>query len=111
MTIFADVGIGPSGSLESTARILGEILRIDFKEDVDGRYDEFPAYVADFEGARFALLGTPSPEDDLRDEPTNDFQLMVRPIVIDRGNPKRDVSEAIVSKISEDGRVDGWVLN
>jgi len=111
MTIFADVGVGPSGNLEDTARILGEVLRVEFKEDVDGRYDEFPAYVADFEGVRYALLGTPNPEDDLRDEPTNDFQLMVRPITADRGSPKRDVSEDIVSKISEDGRVDCWVLN
>lgn len=110
MKIFADIGIGPSGDLETTARILGEVLHVDFEADMDGRYDEFPAYIADSAGARYALLGTPRPEDDLRDEPTNEFQLMIRPITDNHGSPKKDVSDDVVSKLSGDGRIASWVL-
>lgn len=110
MKIFADIGIGPAGNLETTARILGEILHVNFEADADGRYDEFPAYIADSDGARYALLGTPNPEDDLREEPTNEFQLMIRPVMDDHRGPKKDISHDIVSRISGDGRIDSWVL-
>lgn len=110
MNIIANIGIGPSGDLETTARILSEVLHVDFEADTDGSYDEFPAYIADSGGSKYALLGTPDPEDDLRDEPTNEFQLMIRPISNNLGSPKKDVSDEFASKVSEDGRLAAWAL-
>ena len=110
MNIIANIGIGPSSDLETTARISAQVLHVDFEADLDGSYDEFPAFIADSNGVRYALLGTPHPEDDLRNEPTNEFQLMIRPILNDPKSPKKDISDEVVSKISEDGRVVSWAL-
>lgn len=110
MKLFADIGIGPFGDLEDTARILSEVLHVDFKSDVDSSYDEFPAYIANSNGAEYVLLGAPHSEDNIRDEPTNEFQLMIRSITDDHGSPKKDISDDVVSKISGDGRIASWVL-
>jgi hypothetical protein len=87
-----------------TASILGRILGgLEFVEDIQGRYDEFPAYVAEKDGYRYALLGVPAPEEEIRDNPTKDFELMLLPILPLTNATKIDVSDELILKISRDG--------
>jgi hypothetical protein len=109
--LFASVGITPIGELEATAKVLGEALGgLTFVEDKSGRYDEFPAYVAEREGLRYALLGPPAPEDDLRDEATDECQLMVDAISGEAG-PRSDISADLIAQIGRDGRLQSWPLD
>ncbi|CAI8776026.1 hypothetical protein [Pseudomonas chlororaphis] len=110
MKCFAHVGIRPHGTLLETAEVLGGVLAVSFVEDECRRYDEYPAFVAEVKNIRYALLGIPDPDDDLRDEPTDDFELVVEPISSLPQVKKADVSEALVSVIERDGRLTCWVL-
>jgi len=107
---FAHVGIQPNGTLSETARVLGDILSINFFDDEKGLYEEFPAFVAEVRNIRFALLGTPAQEDDLRENPTADFELIVQPIRPLSQVKNTDISEDLASIICRDGRLVGWVL-
>lgn len=110
---FGHVGIQPVGSLADTAKLLGEVLGgLAFVEDDRGRYDEYPAYIAEHNGLRYALLGVPAPEDDVRDSPSDDFALMIEPLVLQRGAPRpdADVSEETIKLIQSDGRLTCWAL-
>lgn len=110
MRKFANVGIGPVGSLGDTAEILGSIFGgLVFVEDEQRRYDEYPAFVTERDGLRYALLGVPAPEDDLRDEPTDDFALMVEPVSHGDGAVV-DISEDLIKRIQGDGRLQCWSL-
>lgn len=81
MNKFGYGGIKPQGTLAETAALLGRALgALDFQFDTEYRYDEYPAYLAERDGLRYALLGVPAPEDDVREVPTDDFQLMVKPV-------------------------------
>jgi hypothetical protein len=111
MNTFGHVGIDPIGALPETAALLGEVLGgLVFVEDTLRRYDEFPAFVAESGGLRFALLGVPDPADDLRDEPTNDFELMIEPVVVALGDAKTDISDQVMQRLRNDGRINCWSL-
>jgi len=111
MKKFAHVGIEPIRDLGVTAEVLGIALGgLAFVEDTRGRYGEFPAYVAEEEGLRYALLGIPAPEDDLREEKTNDFELMVEPALPSGDGPKADISNDLILRISRGGRLKCWSL-
>lgn len=100
------------GSLANTAKLLGEILGgLTFVEDDSGRYDEYPACIAEHKGSRYALLGVPSPEDDVRDHPSDDFELMIEPLVCLRGADSADESEETIKRIRLDGRLTCWALS
>jgi len=45
------------GGLADTAKTLGDTLGVEFEEDVDGRYEEFPAYLGRANHMQYALLG------------------------------------------------------
>lgn len=107
---FAHVGVTPLGTLSSTAALLGEILSVFFSEDSTRRYDEFPALVAETKGVRYALLGVPDPDEDLRDDPTDDFELIVEPVNPSSVAEKVDVSGELISLIKQDGRLVCWSL-
>jgi hypothetical protein len=66
--------------------------------------------VAEDEGLRYALLGIPAPEDDLREDKTNDFELMVEPALPMGSGAKADISNDLISRISKDGRLRCWSL-
>ncbi|MFZ6044714.1 hypothetical protein ACFW0H_01095 [Pseudomonas sp. CR3202] len=110
LRVYAHVGIKPVGTLSETAKVLGEILAVSFFEDKSGRFDEFPAFIAEATHIRYALLGNPDPEEDLRDDPTEDFELVIEPRDQTLTSQKADKSDELVSIISLDGRIDCWVL-
>jgi hypothetical protein len=108
---FGHVGIQPMGSLADTAKLLGEVLDgLVFTEDIRRRYDEYPAYIAEQNGVRYALLGVPAPEDDLRENPSDDFELMIEPVARQLVAPDADVSEETIKRIRSDGRLACWAL-
>ncbi|WP_148051316.1 hypothetical protein [Pseudomonas chlororaphis] len=108
---FADIGLTPVGSLENTATVLGDILGVTFKKDNEGTYDEYPAFLASTPTLKYALLGVPLPEDDLREEPSNDFNLLVSSIDDDSDLPEIDISEKLISLLIKSGVVQCWRLN
>ncbi len=111
MNMFGHVGIEPVGSLSDTATLLGDVLGgLVFSEDTQRRYDEFPAYIAEGNDLRYALLGIPDPDDDLRDDPTADFELMVEPLALHPADVKADISQQLIQKIRDDGRINCWSL-
>jgi hypothetical protein len=108
---FADLGVSPKGSLAETALILGEALgNIDFKLDTHGRFDEYPAFVAENGGLRYALLGIPCPHEDVRDEPHTDFALLVESVDSRVGEARENISIRLLSRIEGDGRLTCWQL-
>lgn len=108
----ADVGIVPVGGLQQTAELLGEVLGcFAFVEDVDGIFDEYPAYVAVVGDHQYSLLGPPAPEDDVRSEPSAHFQLKLEPVSYVEGEMNVDVAEGIISRITADGRVQCYSLD
>ncbi|OLF53303.1 hypothetical protein [Pseudomonas chlororaphis] len=108
---FADIGLTPIGSLENTATILGNVLGITFKQDNEGTYDEYPAFIASTPTLKYALLGVPLPEDDLRDEQSNEFNLLVSSIDDDSDYPEIDISEQLISQLMKSGIMQCWKLN
>ena len=72
------IGIPPVADLETTADMVGKIVDAQFKKDVTGFYEEFPAYIARSGGIKYALLGHPEPEYDLREHTKDVFQLIMR---------------------------------
>jgi hypothetical protein len=69
------VTIEKTHTLAETARLLSQALAATFSEELSGRFEEFPAYVASAGGLEFALLAPPAPEDDTRDDPVDEYQL------------------------------------
>ena len=67
----------PVVSLEHTAELMSKIVGQTFKKDLSGYYEEYPAYVAEIDATKYALLGPPDPEDDCRHEPDHDYELIV----------------------------------
>ena len=107
---FGHIHVQPAGDLASTALLLGQALGIQFVKDDQGRYDEFPAYIAECDGVRYALLGVPQPEQDVREDPTDDFELMIEPLAGRSGITPKEVEE-VLSRIRADGRVTCSALN
>jgi hypothetical protein len=71
------VDIEPRLSLEETAEKLATALHLRFTEEQTGKYEEYPAYVAEGAGFEFALLGSPAPEYDIREHKALAHQLMI----------------------------------
>jgi hypothetical protein len=105
------VYIDPIGSLAEMAQILGDILGVEFDEDDSGRYDEYPTYCAESDGAdlQYDLLGIPGHLKKHKDE------LLVFRLFVDTLDWKReslrdeDISQQLLSKIKKDGRLKAWV--
>ena len=89
-------------SHEETARKIGDALGLKFELDDSGRWEEYPAYVSFCLGVEFALLAPPEPEYDLREEPTDTFQLTTRDHTKYReGASKVDLSVYLASIIQD----------
>ncbi|WP_282297184.1 hypothetical protein [Stenotrophomonas sp. PS02289] len=111
MNRYASVGVKPIGSLRETAELLGEVLSgLNFQEDTDWVYDEYPNFYAYDDTCVYALLGCPAPEDDLREDPDGDFELLVSPID-DSSDEDTDVSAELVSIINSDGRLSAYMMD
>jgi len=107
---FAHLGIEPMGDLSQTAIILGEALAgLEFVEDTQRRFDEFPAFIGQEDDATYAFLGIPDPSEDLRDEPSSDFELQVMPGQHATGESV-DISDQLIARIRTDGRLRCWSL-
>ena len=74
---YACLNIAPTVSFEATVAVLAKALGIVFREDLEGKYEEYPAYRAFALGLEIALLAPPHPEFDIRESPINCFQLLV----------------------------------
>jgi len=106
----AYIGIKPAGDLGKTAFILGEVFGgISFQKDLDHQFEEYPAYIARSSDFEYVLLGIPDPEEDLREEPSDDFELQIHS---DEKTPggNTDISDLVVRKIEADGRLKSWIL-
>lgn len=68
----------PVVDLARTAEVMKKVIGADFKKDSSGFYEEYPAYTAEMDGIKYALLGPPAPEDDCRHEPDHDYELLVK---------------------------------
>ncbi|MGU7783239.1 hypothetical protein [Burkholderia sp. PU8-34] len=111
MNVFANIVIEPCGTLSETAALLGRALdQLQFQEETQRAFDEYPAYVAERDGLRYALLGTPEPEDDIRDDPSEDFELIVRSGLADPGAQKVDISEELIVRIRASGLLECRLL-
>lgn len=108
---FADIGLTPIGSLEHTATVIGDILGLTFEQDKEGMYEEFPAFLARTPNLNYALLGTPFPEDDLRDDPVDEFNLLVTPVDDDSDHPEIDISEQLISQLMKNGNIQCWKIS
>ncbi|QLL13730.1 hypothetical protein [Pseudomonas chlororaphis] len=108
---FADIGLTPVGSLENTATVIGDILGVTFEKDKEGMYEEFPAFLASTPNLKYALLGTPLPEDDLRDAPSDEFNLLVTPVDDDSDHPEIDISEQLISQLMKKANIQCWKLS
>jgi hypothetical protein len=75
MSVFFELHL--TGSLAEAAELLSGLLGVKFHEELTGRYEEYPAFVAQGMKASLSLLGHPLPEFDIRDHPTSGFQLIV----------------------------------
>jgi hypothetical protein len=104
------LGVRPVGDLAQTASLLGEALGITFREDQEGRFDEFPAFIAERDGVEYALLGSPPASEDLRDSPTSDFELQVSSLHRTTGAAEIDISAELVEKLSRNGALQSWEL-
>jgi hypothetical protein len=106
---FGYVGIEPVGGLAETAAVLGDVLGLAFAEDTQGRFDEFPAFIAASSGLQYALLGIPDEAEDIRDNPTKDFEIQVTSTGSASGTAT-DISEELLAKLKKDGRLKCWLL-
>lgn len=107
---FAEVGISPAKSLEETASGLGLALGgVSFVKDKEGHYEEYPAYIAELSGLRYALLGIPKEEDYIGDKLPNHYVFLVEP-VWRRDGESIDISDEIIEKINACENTKGWVL-
>jgi len=75
-SIQATLDFVSSLSLDEMSKKLGDALDLNFHDDVEGKYEEYPAVVGNAAGLRFALLAAPHPEDDIREDKTADYQLV-----------------------------------
>jgi hypothetical protein len=85
------VDLEPHLSLVETAERLSLALSLRFTEEMTGRYEEYPAYVAEGAGFEFALLGTPLIEHDIRERESPNHQLMISSSSDGGGQPGRSV--------------------
>ena len=72
--------IEPVAALAATASAVSEALSVRFALETWGRFEEFPAYVGNWNGLELALLGPPAPEHDVGEDRSQDFVLQVSPV-------------------------------
>jgi hypothetical protein len=91
--------------------MLGNVLGgLRFELDSNGTFDEYPAYIAQQGGVRYALLGIPAPEYDIREDRDENFSLQVQSVDADACGPKEDITDALVAAIRNDGHLECWRL-
>ncbi len=72
--------INPRISLAIAADRIGAALAVRLVPEMSGRFEEYPAFVGATSDLEIALLGPPEPEQDVRDDPTQDYALQVAPL-------------------------------
>ena len=72
--------INPHISLAVAADRIGAALAVRLLPEISGRFEEYPAFVGATSDLEIALLGPPEPEQDIRDDPTQDYVLQVAPL-------------------------------
>jgi len=78
-----EISIAPALDLETTAHSIGRILGLNFKRDLSGNYEEFPAYIALSGDSEYVLLGNPDPKYDIRDFKDENYELMINNDVVE----------------------------
>jgi hypothetical protein len=78
LDLTAVLHVHDEASLEIAAEKIGRALGILLARDTSGRYEEYPAFVADVLGTEIALLGPPQREESCTTEPMFGFQLLMR---------------------------------
>lgn len=111
ISIVGYIGIKPVGTLRNTAELLGKDLCVEFFEDTEGRYDEYPAYCAEALGLELALLGVPPEEYDIRENKTEDYVLQIKNILSVKSENQIDISDFILSWLRTDSTLDCWILD
>lgn len=81
MDIIASLAIPSEKPIEEVVESTGRALGLVFSKDTSGRYEEFPAFVADAIGVEFALLKIPSPEFLDEGNPVENYSMLVRSVV------------------------------
>lgn len=76
-----DIRIEASRPLAKTAMMIAETLDIEFSEETDARVAECPAYMAEQNGIRYALIALPSPPHEPDAAVGEDYWLVVMPPV------------------------------
>jgi len=61
-----------------TAELLAKVLAVSFLEDIEGNYEEFPAFTAAAAGLEFVLLGIPLAEECSDGEAIETYELQVQ---------------------------------
>lgn len=90
----ANLEISSAISFPELVSILTPFFGVSFK--ATGRYDEFPAVIADADGHEIVIFDQPQDEpDDLREKWS--YQLTVFPA---NGEPSQDCTEAVISALS-----------
>lgn len=104
--------ITPTADLETTAALISKVFEVNLMRDVSGRFEEYPAFVGSGKGVDFVLLGNPTPEDDLRENPTTDFELQVTILELDSAYfTTESVDKIVQSRLKNVGLgclIDGW---
>ncbi|MCC4591347.1 hypothetical protein LL974_09405 [Xanthomonas campestris pv. cannae] len=72
--------INPSIPLAAVAERIGAALVARLEPEMSGCFEEYPAFVGATSDLDIVLLGPPRPEDDIRENPTQDYALQVAPI-------------------------------
>jgi hypothetical protein len=93
------IEVEPSAALADVARVLGLALGLVFVEEQSGKYEEYPAWISNGCGLEFALLGPPAPEDDVREEQSQSFQLLIDSPWLESGGESVDISALYVDII------------
>ena len=99
-TLLEYVVFEPIVDLERTAELMSKIVGHTFKKDLSGYYEEYPAYVAEIDGTKYALLGPPDPENGCRHEPDHDYEMIVESC---SGENIEEMVETLVARMTAEG--------
>ena len=101
------IDIEKTAPLDEVALAVSRALEVvALNEDHSGYFEEFPAFVGYALGLRFALLGDPLPENDIRDDKTGGFELQIMSYIdypTDCEIVSVDVSPYFMKLLSEKG--------
>ncbi len=95
------IEIKNESSFEDVSIKLARALGISFEQEISGRFEEFPAYVAQDIEYIYYLIGIPEPEHDLREVKDNTYYDLQ---IIPRGK-QRPPADRIVKKINDCGEL------